>query len=309
MLAIIWLEWRQHWHGKRLWLLAVFALLPLLLLLLIQSNNGFERLEEIEQPSEAPAAELLEMDGFPGPRGVPPGSDWWVYEPGTDRSYVFRGSESQWYEVRYESNYDASAALSTLFTLLVQVLAPLAALLFGASILASDSDRGTIGYLWTRSMSRGSVLLAKTIGIWLLLLPAVLLPAGLGYVIAGTPFGVATMFTFLAALVLSLTSFLAVFVLFGSWTKKSGIPVALGYGLGWELILGSLSGVNQLTISHHLRGIVALGSDELPTEGFAAPEIGVVAILVPVIVTVVLMLIATRRINHVEFGLSGSRFE
>ena len=107
-------------------------------------------------------------------------------------------------------------------------LAPVAALVFGASVLGDPAEDGTLIYLWLRPVSRRVTGLAACVAALVLAIPAAVVPAVLAQVAlgpGGTPTGSA------AATALATAAYTTVFVLVGLVTSRS-----LVWGIAYLLI-------------------------------------------------------------------------
>lgn len=177
------------------------------------------------------------------------------------------------------------------FTLLV----PIVALVFAGASLGDTRDDGTLVYLWLRPMPRvgvavGAWLAAITVSLPLTLVPMTLTALALD---AGSDLVVATAL----ATVVGIIAYSALFVLLGL-VVKNPIVWGLGYVLLWEGLVASFgSAAAKLAVRGYASSIltdrtgvdVALGDLSQP-----------VAIVVPLLVSVVALGLATARLDTLE---------
>ena len=153
---------------------------------------------------------------------------------------------------------------ATLDGLVVRVVLPLVALVFGTAALGSELEDGTAVHLLTKPIRRSTIVLAKmTVAGTLtaaMLVPSTLL-AGMLLARPGTD-------------AFSMTSALAIGVLVGSYVyvaifvalsivTSRGLLIGLGYALIWEGILaGLLPGSQVFSVREYVRGIAQILSPE-----------------------------------------------
>jgi ABC-2 type transport system permease protein len=153
---------------------------------------------------------------------------------------------------------------ATLDGLVVRVVLPLVALVFGTAALGSELEDGTAVHLLTKPIRRSTIVLAK-IAVAGTLSAAMLVPSTLlaGILLArpGTD-------------ALSTTSALAIGILVGSYVyvaifvalsivTSRGLLIGLGYALIWEGILaGLLPGSQVFSVREYVRGIAQILSPE-----------------------------------------------
>ena len=146
----------------------------------------------------------------------------------------------------------------TLDGLVVRMILPLIALVFGTAALGSELEDGTAVHLLTKPISRITIVLAKVAVAGtltaLLVVPSTLISAVL---LAEPGTGLANVARALAAGVLA-GSYLyaAIFVALSVITSR-GLILGLGYALIWEgLLAGLLPGTQLFSVREYVRGIV-----------------------------------------------------
>ena len=176
------------------------------------------------------------------------------------------------------------------------VLLPVVAVIVGSAAIGSELDDGTIIYLLAKPIRRGLVALVKAVVAWvivmLLVSPAILV-AGVvargGDADLGVAYAVAAGFGAL--------EYTAVFLALSLVTSRA-LVVGLAYVVIWEgAVAGLFEGTRILSVRQHALAI----ADAIGGEGaIEAPlELGP-ALVVGLLVTVVAVVIAIRRLERVE---------
>jgi len=152
----------------------------------------------------------------------------------------------------------------TLDGLVVRIILPLIALVFGTAALGMELEDGTGVHLLTKPISRLTIVLAK-VGVAGALTAALVVPATIiAAVLLARPFAdVGALAISLAAGTL-VGSFLyaAIFAALGVITSR-GLIIGLGYALIWEgLLAGILPGSQIFSVREYVRGIVNTVSPE-----------------------------------------------
>jgi len=146
----------------------------------------------------------------------------------------------------------------TLDGLVVRVILPLIALVFGTAALGSELEDGTGVHLLTKPISRLTIVLAKILVAGtltaLLVVPSTIATA----VLLSLPFADVTG-TWVSLAVGTLAGsylYAAIFTTLGAITSR-GLIVGLGYALIWEgLLAGLLPGSQIFSVREYVRGIV-----------------------------------------------------
>ena len=146
---------------------------------------------------------------------------------------------------------------STLDGLVIRVVLPLVALVFGTAALGSELEDGTAVHLLTKPIRRSTIVLAKiTVSGTLtaaLLVPSTVL-AGILLARAGTD-SLATTFAIALGVLAGSFLYVAIFVALSVVTSR-GLLIGLGYALIWEGILaGLLPGSQVFSVREYVRGI------------------------------------------------------
>ena len=176
------------------------------------------------------------------------------------------------------------------------VLLPVVAVIVGTAAIGSELDDGTIIYLLAKPIPRGLVAVVKFVVAWvitvLLVCPAILL-AGIvargGDADLGIAYAVAAGFGAL--------EYTAVFLALSLFTSRA-LVVGLAYVVIWEgAVAGLFEGTRILSVRQHALAI----ADAIGGEGaIDAPlELGP-ALVVGLIVTIVAVVLAVRRLERVE---------
>jgi ABC-2 type transport system permease protein len=181
--------------------------------------------------------------------------------------------------------------------LVVRIILPLVALVFGTAALGSELEDGTAVHLLTKPISRATVILAKiaTAGT---LTAVLVIPSTIVTALLLAPPGpdIATTVVALAVGVLA-GSFLyiAIFAALSVITSR-GLIVGLGYALIWEgLLAGLLPGTQIFSVREYVRGIVHAISP-----GVIDSVVGTGALLYAAIALVAALAIASYRLATYE---------
>ena len=153
---------------------------------------------------------------------------------------------------------------ATLDGLVVRVVLPLVALVFGTAALGSELEDGTAVHLLTKPIRRSTIVLAK-ITVAGTLTAAMLVPSTvLAGILLARPGSESLATTFALALGVLAGSYLyvAVFVALSIVTRR-GLLIGLGYALIWEGILaGLLPGSQVFSVRQYVRGIAQILAPE-----------------------------------------------
>jgi ABC-2 type transport system permease protein len=146
---------------------------------------------------------------------------------------------------------------STLDGLVIRVVLPLVALVFGTAALGSELEDGTAVHLLTKPIRRSTIVLAK-IAVAGTLTAAMLVPST---VIAGIllarpgPDALATALALAIGVLVGSYVYVAIFVALSVVTNR-GLILGLGYALIWEGVLaGLLPGSQVFSVREYVRGI------------------------------------------------------
>jgi len=184
--------------------------------------------------------------------------------------------------------------------LVISTIVPLVALVFGTSALGSELDDGTAIYLLAKPIARWRIVAAKVIvaaGLSVLVTaPAAFAAAailGAGGLNAAIGWGVGTA----VAAALYAVVFLAL-----SLVTSRAVAIGLIYVLIWEGVLAGLfPGTRTFSIRQYALGI----ADAIGGGGKAALDerlAGTTAILLAVVVCLIALAIAVRRLQNYEIG-------
>jgi ABC-2 type transport system permease protein len=146
---------------------------------------------------------------------------------------------------------------ATLDALVIRVVLPLVALVFGTGALGSELEDGTAVHLLTKPIRRSTIVLAK-IAVAGSLTAAMVVPStAIGAILMarhGTD-GVGTTLAVSAGVLVGSYLYSAVFVALSVVTSR-GLIVGLGYALIWEgVVAGLLPGSQVFSVREYVRGI------------------------------------------------------
>ncbi|HEX5148842.1 MAG TPA: ABC transporter permease, partial [Candidatus Limnocylindrales bacterium] len=141
--------------------------------------------------------------------------------------------------------------------LVIRVVLPLVALVFGTAALGSELEDGTAVHILTKPIRRSTIVLAK-IAVSGTLTAAMLVPstvlAGILLARTGTE-PLATTFALALGVLAGSYLYVAVFVALSIVTSR-GLLIGLGYALIWEgLLAGLLPGSQVFSVREYVRGI------------------------------------------------------
>jgi ABC-2 type transport system permease protein len=179
------------------------------------------------------------------------------------------------------------------------VVLSLTALIIGTSVLGAEIDEGSVVHLLATPVRRSSVIVTKFVIGAALTMAFVAVPELIAGLIATGGVSKLAIGLFVGALVGSVV-YNAVFVMLSVLTTRA-IAVGLLYVLIWEVVLGNfVGGARLLSVEQYGLG-VANGIAH-----YSALNAGLklsTALIMGVIVTVVTLVLATRRLS--EFSLKG----
>ena len=133
-------------------------------------------------------------------------------------------------------------------------------ILSGSAVVSEEISDRTIGYVFTRPISRPGFLIGRWLATLLSLVAAVTLGVGLLLVAAGPArvidLGLRFSGAILAGALLGATVYATVFAALGAWFRHP-MMVGLGYAFAMELLLANLPGTTmELAIQYHLRAFL-----------------------------------------------------
>ncbi len=167
--------------------------------------------------------------------------------------------------------------------LVIRVVLPLVALVFGTAALGSELEDGTAVHLLTKPIRRSTIVVAKVVVAGsltaVMLVPSTVL-AGL-LLARPTADPVAATFAIALGVLVGSYVYVAIFVALSIVTSR-GLLIGLGYALIWEGILaGLLPGSQIFSVREYVRGIAELlePSAIKSVVGAAAPLYAAIALL------------------------------
>lgn len=181
--------------------------------------------------------------------------------------------------------------------LVIRMVLPLIALVFGTAALGAELEDGTAVHLLTKPIPRLTIVVAKVAVAGaltaLLVVPSAVISAVL---MAEAGAGLANIARSIGAGVLAgAFMYAALFAALGVVTSR-GLIIGLGYALIWEgLLAGLLPGTQVLSVREYIRGIVhAVSPSVMPS------VVGDAALLYAVVALVGAVVIATWRLSAYE---------
>jgi ABC-2 type transport system permease protein len=185
---------------------------------------------------------------------------------------------------------------STLDGIVIRVVLPLVALVFGTAALGSELEDGTGVHILTKPIRRSTIVLAKIL-VAGTLTAAMVVPstivAGLLLGRPGAAFG--DTLAIAAGVLVGSYLYVAIFVALSVVTSR-GLLIGLGYALIWEGVLaGLLPGSQVFSVREYVRGIAALISPAAATS-----VVGGGAVLYAAVALVAATVIAAVRLASYE---------
>ena len=147
---------------------------------------------------------------------------------------------------------------------------PILGAFYGTALIADEVEDRTLTYLFTRPISRGTVLVGKYLGYLvctsLVVLPSVVLVYFIVVPLLGGSIGASfpILVTDVGLLGLGLAVYGALFALIGAWLKRP-LLTGLVFVFGWEPVATMVPGyMKNLTVAYYLQGLVP---HAVPQEG------------------------------------------
>lgn len=185
----------------------------------------------------------------------------------------------------------------TLDGLVVRIILPLIALVFGTAALGMELEDGTGIHLLTKPVSRLTIVVAKIAVAGTLTAILVVPSTVLAAVLLAQPFADVggTALALAAGTLVGSYLYAAIFATLGVITSR-GLIIGLGYALIWEgLLAGILPGTQIFSVREYVRGIVStVGPDVIES------IVGAGAILYAAIALAAAVAIATYRLSTYE---------
>lgn len=189
------------------------------------------------------------------------------------------------------------AAVGVIGGLGFTVVVPIVSLVFASAALGDAREDGTLVYLWLRPIDRWPVVVGAWMAAVTVSLPLTIGP--LAIAAAATQGGSDLVMATILASIMGVIAYSALFTLLGLLVKNS-IVWGLGYILIWEgVISGFAPSAAKLAIAGYTRSIITdmTGVDlALGDQSMAA------GIIVPTVVTVVALALASRRLQSMDIA-------
>jgi ABC-2 type transport system permease protein len=186
---------------------------------------------------------------------------------------------------------------STLDGLVIRVVLPLVALVFGTAALGSELEDGTAVHLLTKPIRRSTIVVAK-IAVAGTLTAAMLVPSTvIAAILLARPGSDAlgTAFALAVGVLVGSYLYVAIFAALSVVTSR-GLILGLGYALIWEgLLAGLLPGTQIFSVREYVRGIVHTLSPST-----VASIVGTGAVLYAAVALVAATVVASLRLAAYE---------
>jgi hypothetical protein len=201
-----------------------------------------------------------------------------------------------------------------IWLLYIRFIVPVLGVFYGTSLIADEVEDKTITYLFTRPISRASVLLGKyaayLVCTALIVLPSVVVVYFLIVPIRGGSIGAAfpSLVADLAMLAVGLASYGALFGLVGARLKRP-LVIGLVFAFGWEPAVLLFPGyLRRLTVAYYLQALVP---HAMPDESAVSLLLRIVtevpsvrvSVLVLALLTAAALWLAGRAVNRREYVL------
>ena len=186
--------------------------------------------------------------------------------------------------------------------LVLAVVLPLTALVFGTAALGAEIEDGTAIYLLTKPIERRRILIVK-IGVATAVTLALTLPSTLiaALIILGGDDPYAISAGFVLAVAVGATAYTALFVALSVRTSRA-LLIGLVYVFVWEAIVPSIfDGTRWISIRQYMFGLADLVSSA-PARALEAELGGASAAVAAVVLVTVAVLLGTRLIRRFEVG-------
>ena len=177
-------------------------------------------------------------------------------------------------------------------------LVPITSLVLASASLGDLAEDGTLVHLWLRPVRRSHI----AVGSWLAALTLAVPMAVLPMTIAAAVTGIGGRFVLgtLAACLLGCCAYCALFVGLGLRITRA-LAWGLAYVLIWEgAIANAGAGLSKLALRLYTRSFLRAMTPETPRMRF--PVSSVTGAVVPVVVTVAALILATRRLDSTDIA-------
>ncbi|MGD9934076.1 MAG: ABC transporter permease [Dehalococcoidia bacterium] len=190
--------------------------------------------------------------------------------------------------------------------MIVAILLPLSALVFGTAAFGAESEDGTIVYILARPLRRWTIVTAKlaasVLATAVLVLPAALFSALIA--LSGADGGMSLVAGFVAGIAGGIVVYTALFLCLGILTGRAFI-IGLGYVFVWEgVVTGIFRGTRNLSVREYVLG-VAGGIADVPKSAFEADVSLATAVVMMVLVAGAAIYFAIRGAQRFQVGESG----
>lgn len=189
--------------------------------------------------------------------------------------------------------------------LVIGIVLPLVALVFGTATLGAEFEDGTAVYLLTKPIPRRAIVLPKLLAAWLCTSAIMVASGGLsGLIVLAGEGEAGIVFGFTAATIAGALVYTSMFLLLSILTGRALI-IGLGYVFLWEgVITGLFSGTRVLSVREYTLAVGDLIA-QTPARIFDARLDGTTALVLVVVVTVATSFYSIRSLERWEIGESG----
>lgn len=190
--------------------------------------------------------------------------------------------------------------------MIVAILLPLAALVFGTAAFGAEAEDGTILYILARPLHRSKIVLAKlaasVLATSILVVPAALISAIIA--LGGAEGWMSLAAGFVAGIAGGILVYTALFLCLGILTGRAFI-IGLGYVFVWEgVVTGIFRGTRNLSVREYILG-VADGIATVPVSSFEADVSPATAVVMMAVVGGAALFFAIRGAQRFQVGESG----
>lgn len=189
---------------------------------------------------------------------------------------------------------------------IVVILLPLAALVFGTAAFGAEAEDGTIVYILARPLPRWKIVTAKlaatVLATSVLVIPATFASA---FVAMGSAEGAASLIAgFITGIAVGIVVYSAFFLCLGVLTGRAFI-IGLGYVFVWEgVVTGIFRGTRVLSVRECILG-VADGIANVPASAFEADVSPITGLVMLLVVGALAVWLAIRGAQRFQVGESG----
>lgn len=189
-------------------------------------------------------------------------------------------------------------AFSLISTAGLAGVVPVASLVLASAALGDPAEDATLVHLWLRPIPRWTIAVGSWLAVLTLAVPLAVVPTAITAAVCGV--SVSFIITTLGAALLGTLAYSALFVGLGLRVQRA-LAWGLAYVLIWEgAIANAGAGLSRLAIRLYTRSLVRSSVADEVTMRY--PVGRAAALTVPIIVTVVGLALATRRLTRTDIA-------